>query len=62
MNTEEAFKILKDDFIHTAKGKEAVEVIEKEFRELKVFREHWRESVARAYSEPHKTITEDLDA
>lgn len=61
MNTEEAFGILKDDFIHTDKGLEALEAIEKEFRELKAFWEHWRESIERASKSPKVYITEDLD-
>lgn len=56
MNTEEAFGILKEDFVHSSRGKDALDAIEKEFRELKEFREYWLESIARAYEKPHVVI------
>jgi hypothetical protein len=60
MTPDEALKTLKSEFIHSPKGLAAIETIEKDYLELKRFRDHWHNSINRSYEQPHVMIEEEL--
>ena len=49
MTADEAIKILKEQFIHSAVGKVALDVVEKELKRLKYENDRWEAAVDRAW-------------